>query len=90
MVKQKKGKPRLQKEECQGKDGRKIGLRREASSGKNKKEQNWSKKDLDRAFDMWEKNPGLSPQERKSKRQISIETGIPYTTLCERLLGRRG
>ena len=39
---------------------------------------------------MWEKNPDLPPQERKSKRQISIETGIPYTTLCERLLGRRG
>ena len=39
---------------------------------------------------MWEKNPDLPPQERKSKRQISIETSIPYTTLCERLLGRRG
>ena len=39
---------------------------------------------------MGEKNPDLPPEERKSKRQISIETGIPYTTLCERLSGRRG
>ena len=67
-----------------------ISPRREAFSGKNKKEQNWSEKDLDRVFDMWEKNLDLPPQERKSKRQISIETGVPYTTLCERLLGRRG
>ena len=90
VVKQKKGKPRPQKEECRGKDGRKIGPRRAASSGKNQKEQNWSEQDMDRAFDMWKNNPNLPPQERKSKRQISLETGIPYTTLCERLLGRRG
>ena len=90
VVKQKKGKPRPPKEEHQGKDSRIINPRREASSGKNKKEQNWSEKDLDRAFDMWEQNPDLPPQERKSKRQISMETGIPYTTLCERLSGRRG
>ena len=90
VVQQKKGKPRLPKEESQGNDGRLIGPRRETSSGKNKKEQNWSEKDLDRAFDMWEQNPDLPPQERKSKRQISLETGIPYTTLCERLSGRRG
>ena len=90
VVKQKKGKPRLPKEESQGKDGRLIGPKRETSSGKNKKEQNWSEKDLDRAFDMWEQNPDLPPQERKLKRQISLETGIPYTTLCERLSGRRG
>ena len=38
VVKQKKGKPRLPKEERQGKDSRKISLRREASSGNNKKE----------------------------------------------------
>ena len=90
VVKQKKGKPRPQKEERQGKDGRKISPRRTASSGKNQKEQNWSEQDMDRAFDMWEKNPDLPPQERKFKRQISLETGIPYTTLCERLSGRRG
>ena len=90
VVKQKKAKPRPPKEEHRGKDRWKIGLRREASSGKNKKEQNWSEKDLDRAFDLWEKNQDLPPEERKSKRQISIETGIPYTTLCERLSGRRG
>ena len=43
-----------------------------------------------RAFNMWENNQDLLPQERKSKKQISLETGIPYTTLCERLSGRRG
>ena len=90
VVKQKKGKPRPQKEECWGKDSRKISPRRAASSGKNQKEQNWSEQDMDRAFNMWENNPNLPPQERKSKRQISLETGIPYTTLCESLLGRRG
>ena len=90
VVKQKKGKPRPQKEERRGKDGRKIDPRRAASSGKNQKEQNWSEQDMDRAFDMWENNPNLPPQERKSKRQISLETRIPYTTLCKRLLGRRG
>ena len=90
VVKQKKGKPRPQKEERRGKDGRKIGPRRAASSGKNQKEQNWSEQDMDRAFNMRENNQDLPPQERKSKRQISLETGIPYTTLCERLSGRRG
>ena len=85
VVKQKKGKPRPQKEERRGKDGRKIGPRRAASFGKNQKEQNWSEQDMDRAFNMWENNPNLPPQERKSKRQISLEIGIPYTTLCERL-----
>ena len=90
VVKQKKGKPRPQKEEHRGKDGRKISPRRAASSGKNQKEQNWSEQDMDRAFNMWENNQDLSLQERKSKRQISLETGISYTTLCERLSGRRG
>ena len=73
-----------------GKDSRKIGIRRAASSGKNNKEQQWSEKDMDKAFDLWEANENLKPEQRKSKRQISIETGIPYTTLCERLSGRRG
>ena len=30
------------------------------------------------------------PKERWSKNRISKETGIPYTTICERLSGRRG
>ena len=68
----------------------KIGIRREASSGKNKKEQTWSEKDLARAFDLWEKNPDLPSEERKFKRQISIDTSIPYTTLYERLSCKRG
>ena len=80
----------MKKKFKRGKDGRKIGIRRAASSGKNKKEQQWSEKDMDRAFDLWEANENLKPEERKFKRQISIETGIPYTTLCERLSGRRG
>ena len=46
--------------------------------------------DLDRAFDLWEKNKDLPPKERWSKNKISKETGIPYTTLCERVSGRRG
>ena len=75
---------------CQGKDGWKIGIRRQASAGKNKKEQSWTEAQLNRAFDLWEKNPSLPPEERMSKRQIAIETEIPYTTLCERLSSRRG
>ena len=69
VVKQKKGKPRPQKEERQGKDGRKIGPRRAASSGKNQKEQNWSEQDMDRAFDMWENNPNL-PHKKVKKADI--------------------
>ena len=80
----------IKKKFKRGKDGRKIGIRRAASSGKNKKEQQWSEKDMDKVFDLWEANENLKPEQRKSKRQISIETGIPYTTLCERLSGRRG
>ena len=46
--------------------------------------------DLDRAFDLWERNKDLPPKERWSKNKISKETCIPYTTICERLSGRRG
>ena len=44
VVKQKKGKPRPPKEECWGKDGRKISPRREASSGKNKRKRTGQKR----------------------------------------------
>ena len=69
----------MKKKFKRGKNGRKIGIRRAASSGKNKKERQWSEKDMDKAFDLWEANENLKPEQRKSKRQISIETGIPYT-----------
>ena len=39
---------------------------------------------------MWEANSTKKPEERLSKRQISLQTGVPYTTVCERLSGRRG
>ena len=90
VVKQKKGKPRPPKPERRGKDGRKIGVRRDASAGRNRKEQTWTEEKLNEAFDLWEQNADLPPEQQLSKRQISIQKGIPYTTLCERLSGRRG
>ena len=72
------------------KDGRVIAPRKTASAGRDQKEQLWKVQDLDRAFDLWEKNKDLPPKERWSKNRISKETGIPYTTICERLSGRRG
>ena len=72
------------------KDGRVIAPRKTASAGRDQKEQLWKVQDLDRAFDLWERNKGLPPKERWSKNRISKETGIPYTTICERLSGRRG
>ena len=72
------------------KDGRRIGVRRESSSGKNRKEQKWSEEDINTCFDLWEANSTKKPEERLSKCQISLQTGVPYTTVCERLSGRRG
>ena len=63
-------------------------MRREASSGKHKKEQKWSEEDINTCFDLWEANPTRKPEERLSKCQISLQTGVPYTTVCERLSGR--
>ena len=88
VAKQKKGKPQPPKVERQGKDGRKIGIRRESSSRKNRKEQEWSEEDINTCFDLWEANPTKKPEERLSKHQISLQTGVPYTTVCERLSGR--
>ena len=90
MAKQKKGKLWLQKPVRHGKDGRKIGVHHKASSGEGRKEQQWSEADLDRAFDLWEANDGKQPGEKLSKCQIALEHGIPYTTFCERVSGRRG
>ena len=48
------------------------------------------KQDMDLVFDLWEKNKTLPPEQRLSKNQIHKKTGIPYTTVCEHLSGRRG
>ena len=88
VVKQKVGKPRPPKEPQRGKDGRKIGVRQKASSGKGKKEQQWQEKDMERAFNLWEENDAKQAKDKLSKRQIDKECGIPYTTFCERVSGR--
>ena len=87
VAKQKETKKKLPH---RGKDGRHIGPRRAASSGKGKKEQTWTEADIEEAFDLWEANPSKKPEEQLFKRQISQKTGVPYTTVCERLSGRRG
>ena len=38
-----------------------IAPRKTASTGRNKKEQIWKMEDLDKAFDLWEKNKDLPP-----------------------------
>ena len=53
------------------KDGRVIAPRKTASAGRNKKEQLWKVEDLDRAFDLWERNKDLPPKERWSKNKIA-------------------
>ena len=90
VVRQKVGKPCPPKEVRCGKDGRIIGVRQKASSGKGKKEQMWQKKDMDRAFNLWKENEAKPAKNKLSKRQIAKECGIPYTTFCERVSGRRG
>ena len=73
-----------------GKDGRRIGKRQKASAGEGSKEQLWSVADMDEVFDLWEANQNKPPKEKLSKLAISKRTGIPYTTVCERLSGHRG
>ena len=73
-----------------GKDRRRIGKRQKASAGEGFKEQLWSVADMDEVFDLWEANQNKPPKEKLSKLAISKKTGIPYTTVCERLSGRRG
>ena len=72
------------------KDGRQIAPRKKASTGEGSKEQLWSVANLDLAFDLWEANKNKPPKEKLSKLAISKQTGIPYTTVCERLSGCRG
>ena len=74
----------------QGKDGRRIAPRKDASAGRDTKEQKWKTEDMDLVFDLWERNKTLPPEQRLSKNQIHKRTGIPYTTVCARLSGRRG
>ena len=73
-----------------GKPGRRIAPRKKASAGEGSKEQLWSVAKMDLAFDLWAANKDKPPKEKLSKFAISKETGIPYTTLCERLAGCRG
>ena len=73
-----------------GKDGRRIGLRKKASSGKIKKKQLWQEKDMEMAFNLWEENDQKQPKNKLSKRQIALQCGIPYTKFCERVSGRQG
>ena len=74
----------------QGKDGRRIAPRKDASAGRDTKEQKWKTEDMDLVFDLWERNKTLPPEQRLSKNQIRKKTGVPYTTVCERLSSRRG
>ena len=73
-----------------GKDSRRIAPRKKTSAGEGFKEQLCSVADLDLAFDLWEANKNKPPKEKLSKLAISKQTGIPYTTVCERLSGHRG
>ena len=87
VAKQKMGK----KHQKRGKDGRAIPERKAASSGKGQQEQRWTEEDMEEVFNQWEANDHLLPgQKKKSKRQISKDTRVPYTTVCERLSGRQG
>ena len=72
------------------KNGRVITPRKKASAGEGSKEQLWKVEKLEEAFNLWEKNKELPPKEKLSMNKISKMTGIPYTTLNERLTGRCG
>ena len=63
---------------------------KKASAGEGSKEQQWKVEKLEEAFNLWEKNKKLLPKEKLSINKISKMTGIPYTTLNERLTGRHG
>ena len=71
-------------------DGRIIAPRKPASAGYKVKEQKWPTSELDRAFDLWVANKTKPKDEQMSKLAIAKEVKIPYTTICERLSGRRG
>ena len=73
-----------------GADGRRIPVRKAASAGKGKKEQGWKETDIDEMFKLWARNDELPPEQRLSISKIAKQCGVPYTTACERLKGRRG
>ena len=73
-----------------GTDGRRIPVRKAASAGKGKKEQGWKEKDIDEMFRLWARNDELQPEQKLSISKIAKQCGVPYTTSCERLKGRRG
>ena len=72
------------------KDSRIIAPHKKASAGEGSKEQQWKVEKLEEEFNLWEKNKELPPKEQLSMNKISKMTGIPYTTLNERLTGRCG
>ena len=78
------------KKKRRAKDSRVITPFKKASAGECSKEQQWKVEKLEEAFNLWEKNKELPPKEKLSMDKISKMTGIPYTTLNERLTGRCG
>ena len=44
---------------------------------------------MDLVFDLLERNKTLPLEQRLSKNPIHKQTGVPYTTVCEHLSGRR-
>ena len=44
---------------------------------------------MEMAFNLWEENDQKQPKDKLSKRQITLQCGIPYTTFCERVSGRQ-
>ena len=86
VVRQKTTKQKIRR----AKDGRVITPHKKASAGEGSKEQLWKVEKLEEAFNLWEKNKELPPKEKLSMNKISKMTHIPYTTLNERLTGRRG
>ena len=51
----------------QGKNGRRIAPRKDASAGRDSKEQKWNTEDIDLVFDLWERNKTLPPEQRLFK-----------------------
>ena len=87
VVKQKQGKHRPKKQERRGINGSHIGIWQKASSGEGKKEHQWSEKDLDRAFDLWDANEGKPPPQSKRYMKCMWEWhgyGLILTDLHER------
>ena len=77
-------KKNTEKKRRTAKDGRAIAPRDPNSAHKGETLQNWTEKDMQKAFQLKRENPKLSHW------KIHKMTGIPYTTVNERLKGRRG